>query len=267
MKLLFAGGDMRFAWAARLAASRGLETATVGLEKSGFPLRQADERFIREADAVLMANPWRAAFPGPLGAGCPPAEEIMGMLKLGAALILPDDIGAPANATAHLCLSEDEDYVLANAILTAEGAMYAAMQALPCAIHDTRALVIGYGRIGERAAKLLTAFGASVTVAARREASFQPAPSSAVRSVRRTTGPSCGSLKRSRPEIPSGTPTLNTSSLEIAVSSWYNMPQTELKPPGVPYWAAFLDDTWEAAQSWPTRRQQRKKRRHPDRSV
>ena len=171
MKLLLAGGDMRFAWAARLAASRGLETAAVGLEKSGFPLRQADERFIREADAVLMANPWRAAFPGPLGAWCPRAYEIMGMLKPGAALILPDDIGAPANAAGHLCLSEDEDYVLANAILTAEGAMYAAMQALPCAIHDTRALVIGYGRIGERAAKLLTAFGASVTVAARREAS------------------------------------------------------------------------------------------------
>ena len=170
MRLLLVGRDARFAWAARLAASRGLEAAVTGQEKSGFPLPRADERFISEADAVIMANPWRAAFSGPIS-----AEAIMDMMKPGAALILPDDMGAPDDAPTHLCLSDDEDYVLANAILTAEGAVYSAMGALPCAIRDTRALVIGYGRIGRRTARLLTALGASVTVAARRESARREA--------------------------------------------------------------------------------------------
>ena len=166
---------MRFAWAARLAALRGLETAAVGLEKSGFDLPRADEGFIRQADAVAMANPWRAPFPGPLGADCPPAEAVMGMMKRGARLVMPDDAGAPRDAPPRLCLQADEDYVAANAALTAEGAVCAAMRALPCAIRDTRALVIGYGRIGQRTARLLIALGASVTVAARREASLRRA--------------------------------------------------------------------------------------------
>ena len=171
MKLLLAGGDMRFAWAARLAAQQGLDVATVGLELSGFPLRQADAGFLREAEAAIMPNPWRAGFPGPLGTGEPAAESVMAALRRDAALILPDDAGAPENAPPHLCLRDDEDYVAANARLTAEGAIHAAMETLPCAALGLRALVIGYGRIGERAARLLTALGASVTVAARREQS------------------------------------------------------------------------------------------------
>ena len=169
MRLLLAGGDARFAWAARLAASRGLEAA-VWPGGSDFPALRAEEGFIREADVVVMANPWRAALPGP-----PDAAAILGRMKPGAALILPDDLGAPSDAPAHLCLSEDEDYLRANANLTAEGAVCAAMGALPCAIRDTRALVIGYGRIGRRTARLLTAMGASVTVAARRESARQAA--------------------------------------------------------------------------------------------
>ncbi len=184
MKLLLAGGDMRFAWAARLAARQGIDTATVGLEKSGFPLRQADEDFIRSADAILMANPWRSSFPGPLGEGWPRADEIMAMMRTGAALILPDDIGAPENAPARLCLDADENYTQANALLTAEGAVHAAMRALPCAIRDIRALVIGYGRIGRQTARLLTALGASVTVAARRGESRDQAEAAGAASCR-----------------------------------------------------------------------------------
>ena len=167
MNLLFAGGDLRFAWATRLAAQQGLNAAAVGLATADFPLPEADERFVRNADAVIMPNPWRAV--PSAEAPWPRPEAVMAALKRGAAIVLPDDAGAPPDAPPHLCLQRDEIYVTANAQLTAEGAVSLAMRTLPCAIHGIRALVIGYGRIGSQAARLITALGGSVTVAARRE--------------------------------------------------------------------------------------------------
>lgn len=66
---------------------------------------------------------------------------------------------------------EDEEFTLENARLTAEGAVYAAMGALPWALKDADCLVIGYGRIGMALTQLLRGLGAHVTVAARREES------------------------------------------------------------------------------------------------
>lgn len=63
---------------------------------------------------------------------------------------------------------EDETFVKENAVLTAEGALYAAMGAVDSAIKDTKCLVIGYGRIGQALTGMLRALGARVTVAARR---------------------------------------------------------------------------------------------------
>ena len=83
---------------------------------------------------------------------------------------------------------QDEEYLLENAKLTAEGAVYFAMNKLSIAIRDANCLVIGYGRIGKELTRILRALGAEVTVAARRRESREEAgensiPISGIRSV------------------------------------------------------------------------------------
>ena len=180
MKLLIAGGDLRFAWAAHIAAARGLDARALGLEKSWLALPQADLAFVREADAVVAPNPWRVPFPGPFAAEPLSFEELLAAMNPEAALILPDDTGAPEDAPPCICLAGDEDYALRNAWLTAEGAIHAAMSAVPFAVERAEALVIGYGRIGKALTGLLHSLGAGVTVAARREESRKEAGKNSV---------------------------------------------------------------------------------------
>jgi len=85
----------------------------------------------------------------------------------------------PAGARVYTCgpghcddprvidLWRDETLQLDNAWLTAEGALCAAMQAGRRSIRETRALVIGWGRIGGALTELLVALGTRVTVASR----------------------------------------------------------------------------------------------------
>lgn len=67
---------------------------------------------------------------------------------------------------------EREEFAVANAVPTAEGAIEIAMRELPITLHGARALVIGYGRIGKVLARLLKSLGAKVTVSARKKADF-----------------------------------------------------------------------------------------------
>ncbi|MCR4886072.1 MAG: hypothetical protein K5919_04070 [Clostridiales bacterium] len=63
---------------------------------------------------------------------------------------------------------EDPEFLEKNATLTAEGAVHAAMSAVPFALQDAECLVIGYGRIGKALTKFLRGLDVCVTVAARR---------------------------------------------------------------------------------------------------
>ncbi len=67
---------------------------------------------------------------------------------------------------------EREEFSIANAIPTAEGAIAIAMNELPITLHGSSALVIGYGRIGKVLARLLRGLGVNVTVSARKLADF-----------------------------------------------------------------------------------------------
>ena len=61
-----------------------------------------------------------------------------------------------------------EDLAVKNAVPTSEGAIEIAMNELPVTLHQSRCLVIGYGRIGRVLARMLQGLGAYVSVAARR---------------------------------------------------------------------------------------------------
>ncbi|MBR2370932.1 MAG: hypothetical protein IKA82_02810 [Clostridia bacterium] len=64
---------------------------------------------------------------------------------------------------------ENESLQIKNALPTAEGAVYLAMQELDITLDSCRAAVTGYGRISKALCALLKAMGAEVTVAARRQ--------------------------------------------------------------------------------------------------
>jgi len=60
-----------------------------------------------------------------------------------------------------------EELALLNAVPTAEGAIQIAMEELPVTLHDARALIVGFGRVGRALAPRLQGLGTKVTVAAR----------------------------------------------------------------------------------------------------
>ncbi|MBQ3226258.1 MAG: dipicolinate synthase subunit DpsA [Clostridia bacterium] len=65
-----------------------------------------------------------------------------------------------------------EEFAVANAVPTAEGAIEIALRETPYTLCGSSCLIAGYGRIGKLLAKDLAALGASVTVCARRPESL-----------------------------------------------------------------------------------------------
>lgn len=61
-----------------------------------------------------------------------------------------------------------EEMAVFNAIPTAEGAIQIAMEELPITLHDSNALILGFGRIGKVLSKMLKGIGANVYVEARK---------------------------------------------------------------------------------------------------
>ena len=91
---------------------------------------------------------------------------------------LPEDITVIGGNLSHpalqgyrqLDLLKDPRYLARNAAITAHCAMMLAANRLNVTFADCRVLVIGWGRIGKCLAQLLKAVGATVVVAARKEA-------------------------------------------------------------------------------------------------
>lgn len=74
-----------------------------------------------------------------------------------------------------ISIQEEEGYIRANALISAEGALHAAMSRVDFALRGALCTVVGYGRIGQELTRLLLALGAKVRVIARREESRQQA--------------------------------------------------------------------------------------------
>ena len=91
---------------------------------------------------------------------------------------LPREITVCGGKLAHpalqgyrtLDLLEDPGYLAENAYITAEAALDVALPRLPCLLRGCEVLILGWGRIGKCLAQLLKNMGATVTVAARKDA-------------------------------------------------------------------------------------------------
>ncbi len=76
-----------------------------------------------------------------------------------------------------------EEFAVRNALPTAEGVAQILLQTLPITVRGARVFITGYGRTARACARLLSAMGAHVTVAARRCSSLAFADTDGYRSL------------------------------------------------------------------------------------
>jgi dipicolinate synthase subunit A len=182
IRVAFLGGDERQIFAAKVLLKKGLEVALFGLQdlkKHSMPpffTFTNIEECVLWADAIILPLP--ASLDG-VHLNCSSKE--FGTVRLSAILQcktprlllggkLPHSFLEEAFKKNVTCIDyfDSEELQLRNALPTAEGAIYLAMQELPVTLFGTSAAVVGYGRIGTMLAQRLKALGMRVYVYARR---------------------------------------------------------------------------------------------------
>lgn len=134
MDVVFVGGDERFRYAAE------------ELRRRGYDARMSGEWPEGEASAVVV----------------PTAEMLEGKrFRLAVAQ------RGLSGRESVFCLENDEEYLQANAFLTAEGALQAVMGIGGRAIYGKKCLITGYGRIARALYGMLRAMRADAKVAVR----------------------------------------------------------------------------------------------------
>ena len=173
------GGDRRQVRLAGLLAEDGHSVHTLGLGPATGGVREERELTgAALADCVVLPLPV-AAPGGRLNA--PLAEEPLSLEGVFAALRPGQIICAGRVDDATQAMARDrglvlhdyfarEELAVANAVPTAEGAIQIALEEMPVTLHGSRALVIGYGRLGRALAPRLAGLEAKVSVAARKYA-------------------------------------------------------------------------------------------------
>lgn len=173
-KIALLGGDGRFLRLAELLAADGAEVCAYAL---GDALPDCAVRCasisdaLAGADAVLLPVPYSrdgTHLNAPLHPEPVPLDALLAHATDGLPIfggMLPKG-GFPG----CVCLDYySERMQIRNAVPSAEGALMIALERMPGTLHGSSAFVIGYGRIGKLLADRLRAFGAEVTVFARKE--------------------------------------------------------------------------------------------------
>ena len=181
MKYAVVGGDRRSALLAGLLLREGNRVRSFALEKAELPAEIPKDSCLQScvygADAVLLPVPAESGpvLNAPLAAAPLPLAELWSALWPGQLVIggrFGEESGARA-LTGKLALADlmhRPRFVTGNAALTAEVAAGLLLRESERSVQGSRCLILGYGRIGKLLAAKLRGLGASVTVAARREA-------------------------------------------------------------------------------------------------
>ncbi len=171
---LMAGGDRRFLRLGQLLEEDGHSVRYLALREQNWPDREVAEA-ARDMDCVILPIPpvdGGGMLTAPLSQRRVPLEKLLGCLEKGQ-LVCAGGITEELNGAAKergFCLVNylsREELTVENAVPTAEGAISIAMQELPCTIHGTKTLVIGFGKCGCALAERLRGLGAELTVSAR----------------------------------------------------------------------------------------------------
>ncbi len=168
MKMAIMGGDMRMLTAGELFANQGCQCIAFGFGEhcKGFSQTEDPEFVISQADGVLLPLPFEkdGFLNAPFSDIKIKAQDIFGMGKENTLFFG----GKLKQETENIIdYSIREDFQLFNAVPTAEGAIGIAMKESKKTLRDSRAVIVGYGRIGHCLAELLKAFGTKICVVAR----------------------------------------------------------------------------------------------------
>lgn len=163
MRLIAFGGDARMLGALEAAKRAGWDTAYICKAEEL-------ESMTANSDAVLL--PWPHSFRDGLLCGTQ-IEKASVLECLPACDLIVHGSGADVqeltNAKCAYDPSGDEAFLRANARLTAEGAIFRAMQRQGRALLGATVLITGFGRIAQELTVRLTAMGSFVIVCARNE--------------------------------------------------------------------------------------------------
>jgi len=169
MKIAIMGGDMRMLIAGKHFAAAGCECIGFGfdnLSESIIPKTDDADFALKDADAVLLPLPCEKE--GFLNA--PFSDKKIKLSEIfekseRKALLLGGKV--PKGYDNIIDYSVREDFQLFNAVPTAEGAIGIAMKESKKTLNESKAVIVGYGRIGSCLAELLKAFGTEIWVIAR----------------------------------------------------------------------------------------------------
>lgn len=168
------GGDLRQMQLAHMLKNDGNTVHTVGLEKL---LSEQEKHSMdpRRAHCVILPLPVlkNGVLNAPFSAREYTLEEVFDALAPGQMVCggMPSDKVVQMAKKRELQLIDyyaREECQIANAVPTAEGAIQVAMGNMLSTLHGTKALVIGFGRVGKLTAHRLQNLGARVTVASRK---------------------------------------------------------------------------------------------------
>ncbi len=169
------GGDQRQVRLAQLLQADGHQVCMYGLEHAPdlpWPCETALDGAAR-ADCAVLPVPVRGEGDLLNAPFSPRQDELPRLLDALGGVVCA---GGVDNELRTLAESRDlalfdylnrEELAVANAVPTVEGALQIAMEQMSVTLHGSRALVLGYGRLGRLLAHRLAALGADVTVSAR----------------------------------------------------------------------------------------------------
>lgn len=167
MRIAVAGGDLRMLTVCRMLAERGYDCTLFGF---GNITGSSDSEFsaaVGGASAVILPLPFSKGgnLYAPFCEKTVSAEEALALCG-NKTLILGGGIGKKGNNAVDYSLCEE--FLIRNALITAEAALSIAMNETETTLFGSETVIIGYGRIGSLLAGMCRALGANVTVIARR---------------------------------------------------------------------------------------------------
>lgn len=183
-KFTIIGGDLRNVKLAELIAAQGNSVNIYGFNNAGFEIKikQSDTLAdaINNSDVVIGPIPCsndNELINAPFHNDKIHIHEVFRCINKNQLFIA----GRISEKIVHIAkvfnvytvdLLEREEMAVLNAIPTAEGAIQIAMEEMPITIHNSNALILGYGRVGKTLAKMLQGIGANVYVEARKYTDF-----------------------------------------------------------------------------------------------
>ena len=171
MRLTVAGGDMRMITVAERFTEIGYKCFIFGFDKHtkgehGIEYTEDIADAISKSSAVILPFPCeKDGFLNMPFSGR--KTELSGIFSLGNEETIFIGGKLPRKEKRFIDYSQNEDFLLRNAVATAEGAVETAMSLMKTTINGAEITVAGYGRIGSYLATILRHLGANVTIIAR----------------------------------------------------------------------------------------------------